>query len=80
MFYRIYQNNLRPLLLVATFIGGIWSIASGISYLKNRNDNNNSIRLNLAFLILAIMYLVVFVIEVFGLIACYLVSSLALPG
>lgn len=63
-------------MLVATFVGGVWSISSAVSYVKDRNDKNNSSRLNLAFLVLAIMYFIVFAIEIFGIVACYLVSFL----
>ncbi|KAM0752807.1 hypothetical protein T439DRAFT_323423 [Meredithblackwellia eburnea MCA 4105] len=64
-FVRIRQS-LRPTVLLTCFFGAIWALAAGVSYIKDRNDNNASTVLKSIYLALAVLWFVAAAIEIYG--------------
>jgi len=65
---RVYRRNLRPIVLSFAFLGGLWSLFSGIGFFRNVSiyNSNHGGKLSLFSIIIGILYMVVFAIELFA--------------
>ncbi|KAH0578690.1 hypothetical protein H2248_003818 [Termitomyces sp. 'cryptogamus'] len=65
---RVYRRNLRPIVIFTAFLGGLFGLVSGIGWFRNfsvdRNENVPKVA-NIS-IALGVLYMVVFVIELFG--------------
>ncbi|POY76835.1 hypothetical protein BMF94_0087 [Rhodotorula taiwanensis] len=71
---RTRRTNLRTVVLVIAFFSAIWSIVVGAAYLRARNRDALPSKVQLIYLVLAILYFVCTAIELFGLAAAYRAS------
>lgn len=68
---RVYRRNLRPIVMSLAFLGGLWTLFSGIGFLRNISiyNDENAGKLAMFSTILGVLYMVVFAIESFGIFA-----------
>ena len=53
----MYRRDLRPVVLVCTFLSFIWAIAVGISLVRNVGESSLTGKLKTIYLVLGVMYL-----------------------
>lgn len=65
---QVYRRNLRPVVMMIAFLSAFWSLISAIGYFRNFgvDKSQNVPRIASLSLALGAVYMVVFVIEVFG--------------
>ncbi|TFK32413.1 hypothetical protein BDQ12DRAFT_692547 [Crucibulum laeve] len=68
---RMYRRNLRPVVLMFAFLGGLWTLFSGIGFFRSAGVDklNNAPHLSTFSIVLGALYMGVTAIEAFGLFA-----------
>jgi len=71
---RVYRRNLRPVVIMVAFLGGLWSLFSGIGYFRSYgvDRSQNVPRIANLSVALGALYMAVFLIEAFGIVAAYM--------
>lgn len=70
MVRRFYRGNLRPVVLSVAFVAGLWSLFSGIGYLRNASVfSSQNTSLEIATIVFGSIYLLIAAIEAFGVFA-----------
>lgn len=73
MVTRVYRRSLRPVVLAISLISAAWALVWGISMFRDISiDKQHAVRLEVFDIVLGILYMVIFVIELFGLAASFL--------
>lgn len=54
----MYKRDLRPVVLVVTAFAAIWSIAIGVSFMRNLAYSYTTTSLKTMYVVLGVMYLV----------------------
>ncbi|KAF9001189.1 hypothetical protein BDQ17DRAFT_1327403 [Cyathus striatus] len=68
---KVYPYNLRPVVIIIGAIGGMWTLFSAIGFFRNAGieGDNNSAKLKTIAIVLGALFMVVAVIEAFGILA-----------
>ncbi|EIW69892.1 hypothetical protein TREMEDRAFT_73651 [Tremella mesenterica DSM 1558] len=69
---KVYPYSLRPVMFFTSFLGFIWALAMGIISIRDRGSENETSKEKIFDLVLAILYLVVAAVEVFGMVVASL--------